>query len=81
MLLPLLLLISTLPSIILSGQHFSPNANGKSGKPLKVLVYSPSLSWSHQKFLGRIADTLAEAGHQVVGQMNQIMIYLMINSC
>jgi hypothetical protein len=35
---------------------------------LKVLVYSPSLSWSHSQFLGRLADTLQAAGHEVVSQ-------------
>jgi len=38
----------------------------KKGKQLKILVYSPSLSWSHGQFLGRIADTLVDAGHEVV---------------
>ncbi|KAL3096234.1 hypothetical protein niasHT_021948 [Heterodera trifolii] len=34
-------------------------------KRLKVLVYSPTLTWSHMQFMGTIADTLAEAGHDV----------------
>uniref|UniRef100_A0A914MFY3 glucuronosyltransferase n=1 Tax=Meloidogyne incognita TaxID=6306 RepID=A0A914MFY3_MELIC len=37
----------------------------KKGKQLKILVYSPSISWSHAKYLGRIADTLVDAGHEV----------------
>lgn len=34
---------------------------------LKILVYSPTLGWSHMQFMGTIADTLVEAGHDVVG--------------
>uniref|UniRef100_A0A1I8B7U0 glucuronosyltransferase n=1 Tax=Meloidogyne hapla TaxID=6305 RepID=A0A1I8B7U0_MELHA len=37
----------------------------KKGKQLKILIYSPSVSWSHAQFLGRIADTLVDAGHEV----------------
>jgi hypothetical protein len=36
---------------------------------LKILVFSPSLSWSHAQFLGKVADTLTEAGHEVVSCM------------
>ncbi|VDN38886.1 unnamed protein product [Gongylonema pulchrum] len=32
----------------------------------KILVYSPMISISHMQSNGRIADTLAQAGHQVV---------------
>lgn len=32
----------------------------------RVLVYSPSISFSHLISNGRIADALAEAGHEVV---------------
>lgn len=32
----------------------------------KVLVYSPLLWHSHVKFMGSVADTLAEAGFDVV---------------
>ncbi|KAI3410480.1 hypothetical protein GPALN_004581 [Globodera pallida] len=32
---------------------------------LKILVYSPIPAHSHMQFLGTIADTLAEAGHEV----------------
>jgi hypothetical protein len=39
-----------------------------SNRKLKILVYSPSVSWSHARFLGRIADTLVEAGHDVVSR-------------
>lgn len=35
-------------------------------RSLKILIISPSLSWSHAQYLGRIADTLVEAGHEVV---------------
>ncbi|KAI3413201.1 hypothetical protein GPALN_010702 [Globodera pallida] len=34
-------------------------------KRLKVLVYSPTLGWSHMQFMGTVADTLVEAGHDV----------------
>ncbi|KHN88563.1 Putative UDP-glucuronosyltransferase ugt-55 [Toxocara canis] len=32
----------------------------------KILVYSPKLFWSHVGFMGRIADILVGAGHDVV---------------
>ncbi|KAH7693770.1 Protein UGT-45, partial [Aphelenchoides avenae] len=32
---------------------------------LKVLVYSPSLGYSHMQFQGTLADLLVEAGHEV----------------
>lgn len=32
-----------------------------------VLVYSPSFGGSHTNFMARLADTLTEAGHRVVG--------------
>ena len=32
----------------------------------KILVYSPLIGHSHVKFMGSIADTLAEAGNDVV---------------
>uniref|UniRef100_A0A0N5A5P3 glucuronosyltransferase n=1 Tax=Parastrongyloides trichosuri TaxID=131310 RepID=A0A0N5A5P3_PARTI len=31
----------------------------------KILVYNPKFAYSHAKYLGSIADTLAEAGHDV----------------
>uniref|UniRef100_A0A1I8BC99 UDP-glucuronosyltransferase n=1 Tax=Meloidogyne hapla TaxID=6305 RepID=A0A1I8BC99_MELHA len=40
------------------------NSN-KHKRQLKILVHSPSLSWSHAQYLGRIADTLVDAGHEV----------------
>ncbi|CAK5100574.1 unnamed protein product [Meloidogyne enterolobii] len=60
------LCLSTL--ILFTLQHKSDNLQSefKKGKQLKILVYSPSVSWSHAKFLGRIADTLVDAGHEVV---------------
>jgi hypothetical protein len=42
------------------------NVQQKEGKRLKVLLFTPSMGWSHNQFLGKIADTLAEAGHEVV---------------
>src|SRR4051812_34719716 len=33
----------------------------------KILVYAPKFTASHVMFMGRIADTLHEAGHEVVG--------------
>jgi len=49
-------------------------ANNLGKKRLKILVYSPSLSFSHAQFLGKIADTLHEAGHEVVGA-NELNTY------
>ncbi|KAL3069532.1 hypothetical protein niasHT_034714 [Heterodera trifolii] len=34
-------------------------------KRLKILVYSPTIGWSHMQFMGSIADTLVGAGHDV----------------
>lgn len=34
-------------------------------KPLNILVYSPVFGGSHSKFMGNIADTLTEVGHNV----------------
>jgi hypothetical protein len=34
----------------------------------KILVYSPTLSFSHVDFLGRIADVLIDAGHNIVNR-------------
>lgn len=31
-----------------------------------ILVYSPSFGGSHTNFMARLADTLTEAGHNVV---------------
>jgi len=41
-------------------------ANGSPKRLLKIFVHDPSLSFSHSQFLGAIADTLQEAGHEVV---------------
>jgi hypothetical protein len=41
-------------------QHQQPK------RKLKILVLSPSSCWSHAQYLGKVADTLAEAGHEVV---------------
>ncbi|XGW27369.1 hypothetical protein V3C99_007737 [Haemonchus contortus] len=32
----------------------------------KVLVINPKMGYSHMNFMGRLADTIAEAGHEVV---------------
>ncbi|KAL3084216.1 hypothetical protein niasHS_009704 [Heterodera schachtii] len=34
-------------------------------KRLKILVYSPTIGWSHMQLMGSIADTLVGAGHDV----------------
>lgn len=36
----------------------------------KILVYSPTFGHSHSNYMGRIADILAEAGHNVVSSTN-----------
>ncbi len=41
--------------------------NGK--RKLKILVNSPILGFSHVQFEGKVADALAEAGHEVVGHV------------
>nr|CAD2142369.1 unnamed protein product [Meloidogyne enterolobii] len=53
--------------ILFTFQHNSDKLQSefRKGRQLKILVYSPSVSWSHAKFLGRIADTLVDAGHEV----------------
>jgi hypothetical protein len=33
---------------------------------LKVLMYSPRFGKSHVMFIGKLADQLAEAGHEIV---------------
>jgi hypothetical protein len=35
-------------------------------KKLKILVNSPNAWFSHAQFQGKLADVLAEAGHEVV---------------
>lgn len=52
----------------LNNNDFQQNTNSIK-RPLKILVHSPSISWSHAQYLGRIADTLVEAGHEVVSLM------------
>lgn len=48
------LLIATLLAVIASKRQ------------LKILVYSPSIGFSHMQFQGKLADLLVEAGHEVV---------------
>uniref|UniRef100_A0A183BIS9 UDP-glucuronosyltransferase n=1 Tax=Globodera pallida TaxID=36090 RepID=A0A183BIS9_GLOPA len=56
----LLLLLIFLPSSISTTSSGIPLK-----RKLKILVYSPIPAFSHMQFLGTIADTLAEAGHEV----------------
>ncbi|KAL7076530.1 hypothetical protein ACQ4LE_004820 [Meloidogyne hapla] len=58
-LLVLFLLIST------TCASLTPSNPKETKRQLKILIYSPSLSWSHAQFLGKIADTLVDAGHEV----------------
>jgi hypothetical protein len=37
---------------------------------LKILVYNPRFGLSHVKFMGNLADLLAEQGHDVVSLIN-----------
>ncbi|KAK5985308.1 hypothetical protein GCK32_021548, partial [Trichostrongylus colubriformis] len=34
--------------------------------PYKILVMNPKYAYSHMNIMGKIADTLVEAGHEVV---------------
>ncbi|KAL3103513.1 hypothetical protein niasHS_000027 [Heterodera schachtii] len=43
----------------------STNPLEVANKRLKILVYSPTIGWSHMQFMGSIADTLVGAGHDV----------------
>jgi hypothetical protein len=52
--------------IFVGGQQQDSPPKAPPKRRLKVLVYSPSLSWSHAQFLGQLADTLQAAGHEVV---------------
>lgn len=61
-----------------------PPINGNEKIPprrgLKVLVISPvmKINWSHMKFMGTIADTLTEAGHEVVSKAFIVSINILI---
>jgi hypothetical protein len=44
----------------------SPTSAAVPKRRLKILIYNPSLGWSHSQFLGAIGDTLEAAGHEVV---------------
>jgi hypothetical protein len=68
--------IGTAEDVISSSSSLCKNAvegnNKQQKRRLKVLVYTPSLGWSHNQFMGKIADTLAEAGHEVVSDNKHI---------
>ena len=34
----------------------------------KIFIYNPIFGHSHMKFMGKVAESLAEAGHDVVSQ-------------
>lgn len=52
---------------LISSKNDSKSSTGSIPKKrLKILVHDPSLGFSHSQFLGAIADTLQEAGHEVV---------------
>ncbi|CAL2043229.1 unnamed protein product [Caenorhabditis brenneri] len=42
--------------------------------PLNILVYSPAFAGSHSNFLGKLADTLTEKGHNVTYLMPVVMV-------
>ncbi|EFO95121.1 hypothetical protein CRE_09169 [Caenorhabditis remanei] len=42
--------------------------------PLNILVYSPAYAGSHSNFLGKLADTLTERGHNVTYLMPVVMV-------
>ena len=51
----------------LVGNTTSNENNGTDRTPkrrLKILVYSPTIGWSHMQFMGTVADTLVEAGRR-----------------
>uniref|UniRef100_A0A0N4WNJ7 Glucuronosyltransferase n=1 Tax=Haemonchus placei TaxID=6290 RepID=A0A0N4WNJ7_HAEPC len=45
----------------------------------KILVVVPKLAYSHMNFMGQIADTLADAGNDVVIFGNNFFIFLIPN--
>lgn len=59
---------------ISSKNDVQPLANSGTKRKLKILVHDYSLGFSHSQFLGAIADTLEEAGHEVVS-----LFYFFIN--
>ncbi|KAI1694297.1 UDP-glucoronosyl and UDP-glucosyl transferase domain-containing protein [Ditylenchus destructor] len=53
-------LLSTVILLILGS-----SANGVPKRKLKILIDNPAMAFSHMQFQGRLADVLAEAGHEV----------------
>lgn len=48
----------------------SASETAQHGRRLKVLVFSPSVAYSHMAFQGTLADSVVDAGHEVVSIMN-----------
>lgn len=45
----------------------------------KFLAFSPQFAVSHANFLGKISDTLVDAGHEVVSQVvSAVYLYFLI---
>lgn len=44
----------------------------ESGASYKFLAYSPMFARSHSIFMGKISDTLIDAGHEVVGPRTRL---------
>ncbi|KAK6027438.1 hypothetical protein OSTOST_06532 [Ostertagia ostertagi] len=42
----------------------------------KILVINPKFAYSHMNFMGKIADTLVDAGHEVVSSFVIIFYYM-----
>lgn len=61
-----LIIFSTAIILLCSGSGTAQN-----GRRLKVLVYSPSVAYSHMAFQGTLGDLLVDAGHEVVSIMKQ----------
>ncbi|KHJ93066.1 hypothetical protein OESDEN_07035 [Oesophagostomum dentatum] len=48
--------------------------------PYKILVVNPKAGYSHMNFLGKIADTLVDAGHEVVSAL-LFPRYVVVSRC
>lgn len=51
--------------VILCIVAFFVKLNGTS----KILIYSPTMSYSHVNFVGRLGDVLVQGGHDVVSEI------------